>query len=420
METPLLAHTAHGRSRDRRVSYLDFLSAQLKAPAVFFTRDPLRTHSKAHGNRFPRHKPEHLMATTDDPARMRVASALEATNAWEGPVEIDLGNLLVCDNAPLDPKEFNKDKGGPKSTEASLERGRAVLQRLVADLFSLPSESDVNGRFVHLPPGTTSFPRTKPLPPQEKPLTKWEKFAKDKGIKKRKRSKVVFDEQTDEWRRRHGKERAGDANKIIIMDGKWSEKGGNLGGSAEDPFTKEEREKKERVEKNAGKQQKNLQAAVATHGTKILPPTLQMSAAPRKGAKALPLGSMGKKQIGDLTAHVAKSTASIGKFNAPVPGDERVKTRGKRRQFESVTDTKGDISRGVGFIDKLMRREKDFEVDVNLAARKIQRAKEGEARDAKKQKLADKTEAATAKKSAGKKGKSAAGMKQKAGTNKKK
>jgi regulator of ribosome biosynthesis len=250
-------------------------------------------------------------------------------------------------------------------------------------------------------------------------MTKWEKFAKEKGIKKRKRSKMVFDEQTDEWRRRHGKDRAGDANKIIIMDGKLSEKGGNLGGSSEDPFTREEREKRERVEKNAGRQQKNLQKAVATHGAKILLPTLQMSAAPRKGAKALPLGKMDKKQIGDVTAHVAKSTASIGKFNAPIPGDERIKTRGKRRQFDSVTDTNAERSKATGFIDKLMRREKDFEVDVNLAARKIQRAKEAESRDAKKAKLAAKADGAD-KKGQGKKGKGMAGMKAKTGTNKKK
>ena len=357
------------------------------------------------------------MATDD--GRMRVASALEATGAWQGPLDVDLGNLLVSDTAPLDPATFAADDGGVESTAASLERGRDVLQRLVADLFSLPSESDVNGRFVQLPHGTTSFPRTKPLPPQEKPMTKWEKFAKEKGIKKRKRSKMVFDEQTDEWRRRHGKDRAGDANKIIIMDGKLSEKGGNLGGSAEDPFTREEREKRERVEKNSSRQQKNLQKAVATHGAKILPPTLQMSAAPRKGAKALPLGKMDKKQIGDVTAHVAKSTASIGKFNAPIPGDERIKTRGKRRQFDSVTDTNAERSKATGFIDKLMRREKDFEVDVNLAARKIQRAKEAESRDAKKAKLAAKADGAD-KKGQGKKGKGMAGMKAKTGTNKKK
>ena len=162
-----------------------------------------------------------------------------------------------------------------------------------------------------------------------------------------------------------GYDRAGDSNKIIIMDGKWSE----IPGKTEDPFTREEREKRERVDKNANRQQKNLQNAVATHGKGVLPPTLQMSAAPRKGVKALPLNGMKKQQINDLTAHVARSTASIGKYNAPVPGDERIKTRGKRRQFDSVTDMGKEKSNSMGFIDKLMRREKDFTVDVNVAAR---------------------------------------------------
>ena len=36
------------------------------------------------------------------------------------------------------------------------------------------------------------------------------------------------------------------------------------------------------MEKNDGRQQKNLQKAVATHGAKVLPPTLQLSATPKK------------------------------------------------------------------------------------------------------------------------------------------
>ena len=78
---------------------------------------------------------------------MRVASALEATGAFEGPLDLDLGNLTASDPSPIDPSEFGTD-GGAGSTAACLTRGRDVLQRLVADLFSLPSESDVNGRYV--------------------------------------------------------------------------------------------------------------------------------------------------------------------------------------------------------------------------------------------------------------------------------
>jgi regulator of ribosome biosynthesis len=236
-------------------------------------------------------------------------------------------------------------------------------------------------------------------------MTKWEKFAKEKGIKKRKRSKLVYDEQTDEWKRRHGYDRVKDADRIIIADAKMSD----VPGKTEDPFTREERERRERVEKNQGKQLKNLQNAVATHGKHVLPPTLQMSAAPKKGVKALPLNGMKKQQIRDLTAQVAKSTASMAKYNAPIPGDEKIKTRGRRRQFDSVTDTGTERERAQGFIDKLVRREKDFTVDVNVAARKIQRAKEAENRSAKKAKLLEKDSGAGGK--GGKHGKSAAGLK---------
>jgi len=358
---------------------------------------------------------------TEDAGRLRVASALEATGAYDGPLDLDLGNLAASDPSPIDPDVFGR-KPSDVATAAALSRGRDVLQRLVGDLFTLPSEADVNGRYVELPAGTTYFPRTKPLPPQEKPMTKWEKFAKEKGIKKRKRSKLVYDEQTDEWKRRHGHDRVKDADRIIIADAKMSD----VPGKTEDPFSREERERRERVEKNAGKQVKNLQKAVASHGKHVLPPTLQMSAAPKKGVKALPLNGMKKQQIKDLTAQVAISTASMAKYNAPIPGqficicifificificilfyfyfvlaivltrrvlfitgDEKIKTRGKRRQFDSVTDTGTEREKAQGYIDRLVRREADFTVDVNMAARKIQRAKEAENRSAKKQKLA--------------------------------
>lgn len=99
-------------------------------------------------------------------------------------------------------------------------------------------------------------------------------------------------------------------------------------------------------------------------------------------------------------------------------GDERIKSRGKRRQFDSVTDTGKEKSNSLGFIDKLMRREKDFTVDVNVAARKIQRAKEADNRSAAKAKLAAKDEAAGSKGVGGKKGKSVAGLKVKGGVKK--
>ena len=204
------------------------------------------------------------MATDD--GRVRVASALEATGAWEGPLDVDLGNLLVSDAAPLDPATFAADAGGPKSTAASLERGRDVLQRLVADLFSLPSESDVNGRFVQLPRGTTGFPRTKPLVVQEKPMTKWRSSPRRRASRSARGARTCLTSR----RMSGGGATAKTAPATRTRSSSWTGSSRKKAGtSVVRPRTRspwEEREKRERVEKNAGRQQKNLQQAVATHG----------------------------------------------------------------------------------------------------------------------------------------------------------
>jgi regulator of ribosome biosynthesis len=299
--------------------------------------------------------------------RIKITAALDAVDAHEGPLDIDAGHLLVSDAAPLD---FTYT--APDREELASMRARGVLQRLIAELFALPSETDVSGRFAQLPEGETTFPRLRALPPSEKPLTKWEQFAKDKGIKKRKRTKHVFDEQSDEWKRRHGYQRAKDANEVIIMPGKWSE----VAGKTEDPFTREEREKRERVGKNQEKQNKNLLNAVATHGVKALPPTLRLSVTGKKGAVGA--GKLGKREMKDVAAQVAYSTASVGKFNAPVAGDDKIKMRGKRRQFSSVTEVDTERKKSADVVQKLLRKEKERGAgfDVNAAARHIQQEKE--------------------------------------------
>ncbi len=48
------------------------------------------------------------------------------------------------------------------------------------------------------------FPRSKRLP-EEKKLTKWEKFAKEAKIKKRKKTGMVFDEETNRMVAKWGK-----------------------------------------------------------------------------------------------------------------------------------------------------------------------------------------------------------------------
>jgi regulator of ribosome biosynthesis len=348
---------------------------------------------------------EEEAATTTTAAnnnRLRIETTLEATNAYAGPLDIDVGNLLVSETTSvLEREKFSLEHGVSyeERNENVRAHARDVLQRLVGDLFALPSESDVNGRFALLPPGTTKFPRSLPLPSLTKPKTKWEQFAEEKGIKKRKRSKMVFDEQQDEWKRRHGYDRANDSTKIAIVEAKLSSRA----GETEDPFLKERKDKKARVEKNEMQRRRNLGEQVKTKGIEALPATLRLAigntnnnsnsnskkggggSADRVGAKSL----KSKQLVKDVQYKVATSTASVGKFNAPIPGDEKIKARGKRRSFAS--NTANTKSQEKAFVEKLIQREKMKKtsegVDVGLAARKMQKEQEMEKREGKKQKL---------------------------------
>jgi regulator of ribosome biosynthesis len=67
----------------------------------------------------------------------------------------------------------------------------------------LPAQKTEGGPVVQLSPGITSIPRAKP-PPTLKPETKWEKFRKEKGIMKRKKSRLVWDPTTQTWKPRWG------------------------------------------------------------------------------------------------------------------------------------------------------------------------------------------------------------------------
>jgi regulator of ribosome biosynthesis len=101
----------------------------------------------------------------------------------------------------------------------------ALTQVLTNQLFALPFESIARGRIAQLPKPTTPLPREKPIP-KPKPLTKWQQFAQEKGIRKQKRSKLVWDEDTQEWKRRFGYKRANDDEAVPIIEARADDKVG--------------------------------------------------------------------------------------------------------------------------------------------------------------------------------------------------
>jgi hypothetical protein len=56
--------------------------------------------------------------------------------------------------------------------------------------------------------------------PKPKAPTKWEQFAKVKGINKKKRSRMVFDDEAQAWKPRYGYKRIGDAEAEWVMEDK--------------------------------------------------------------------------------------------------------------------------------------------------------------------------------------------------------
>lgn len=130
---------------------------------------------------------------------------------------------------------------------------RDNAQLLLNSIFSLPTMPADVGVLAQLPAAKTALPREKPLPkPKEK--TKWEKFAQKRGIHKKKKSAMVFDDAQQEFIPRHG---AKSAKNDSLND--WVMEIPQNADPYEDQYAKKRSEKKERIRKNEAKHKKNMQ-----------------------------------------------------------------------------------------------------------------------------------------------------------------
>ena len=144
--------------------------------------------------------------------------------------------------------------------EALTAQARDATQLLVAGLFALPVEKTNEGPVITLPAATTALPREKPVP-QPRAETKWEKFAKEKGIApKKKRSRMAWDEEREKWAPAWGYDKVGgdEADAPII---EVSERDAAEGV---DPREEARAEKKARVAKNAAQRDANDARASAS------------------------------------------------------------------------------------------------------------------------------------------------------------
>uniref|UniRef100_A0A2N9HLH2 Ribosome biogenesis regulatory protein n=1 Tax=Fagus sylvatica TaxID=28930 RepID=A0A2N9HLH2_FAGSY len=242
--------------------------------------------------------------------------------------QVDLGNLMAFN--PHHPFPSSSSRG--ELVKECLEKGTELVQTIANNLFNLPSTETKDGPLIKLPPPTTRLPREKPLP-KPKPPTKWEQFAKAKGIKNRKKDKILYDEPTGTWKRRYGYDRANDEENIPIIEAKMTDQPG------EDPFAKRRADKKQRVEKHEKNRMQNLKQAAKVGA---LPSHVQLAATalPITGTRAAP-EKVTKNNLGDVAGIAATATASGGKFDKKLQGEKPAKHQGKYRKFLPVAEGTG-------------------------------------------------------------------------------
>ncbi|PRP82986.1 ribosome biogenesis regulatory protein [Planoprotostelium fungivorum] len=225
----------------------------------------------------------------------------------EDNVRYDLGNLAVFDPKPVDLK-------GNDEAEALRDAARDNLQLLFNKVFHLPvipQRDGTMGVVVQLPRCSTPVPREKHIP-EPKPKTKWEEFAKKKGIKKTKKDSKVFDENTDTYRPRYG---FGSASKDPLKD--WLREVKPSDNPAyEDPFEEAENKKKKGILKQREREAANKVLAEKKTGPR-LPSTLSLNAG----------GYRPKKDIDKAISIAQRSTISMGKFDKLNKGEKSVREK---------------------------------------------------------------------------------------------
>lgn len=180
------------------------------------------------------------------------------------PVSFDLRRLSVFDENPLD---ISDDL---ENYLISLTRDNTQL--LINELLSCPvkvvtdshesSNQTSSITTLILPNPTFHLPREKHLP-QSKPLTKWQEFAKKKGIRpKTKEGKIIFDKEAQEWKPKWGYKGVNkklDDQWLVEVDQKQNDSENKL----LDPRTLNRKERKKLVKKNYLQKKKNLEKSAA-------------------------------------------------------------------------------------------------------------------------------------------------------------
>ncbi|CAG8552768.1 1632_t:CDS:2 [Funneliformis mosseae] len=260
------------------------------------------------------------------------------------PLQYDLAILAGFDTNALDESRLKND------ADTYLEEyTRDGTQLIINQIFKLPVTSSDLGVMAELPDLVTVLPREKPLP-KPKPLTRWEKFAKIKGVQHRKKSKMIHDEATGEWVPRWGYKGTNDdgANDWLIPVPDNAD-------PFEDQFTKKREVKKERITKNEARHRRNVEEA-------------EIALNQSKGVNDVNTRSLRRTELQKQIIISKTATASMGKFDKHLEGEPKLK--GVKRKFEPIIgDVKKEKESSLNILNKVVGKKGDI-VNVRKAIAK--------------------------------------------------
>lgn len=244
-------------------------------------------------------------------------------------LDIDLGNLCASDDTPVDESSVT----GNKNKEKFLEKlNRENIQALFNSIWLLPTVRVEDSILCELPKPGLHLPREKMIP-EDKPKTKWEKYAELKGIKNQKKSRMVFDEAEGIYKPRYGYKRGGDDLKDWVIP---------LSDQADpyaDAYEARDQAKKDRIAKNKRQQDNNIMSK-------------------QKSSSVAHPQDVRKASLEKGIALSKNSTASLGNFDGKLKNEPRnIKVpNSKKRKFDSNESStfSGDKERMQNALNKVM------------------------------------------------------------------
>jgi regulator of ribosome biosynthesis len=271
-------------------------------------------------------------------------------------ISIDYGNLLLTDSSNY--KNLTESKINTALKQNYINFSKGLFEILKNQI----GEEDENRDYdkekdeIQLPKKILNLPRSLPIP-KPKPMTKWEKYKKEKGITQRKRSRMVYSEIAKDWVPRWGKgsikkienetnwaleekqfgvnpfEQKNQEKKLLVQKQKIREMKNKIRNSNENNFNSISKNKKNNKGKNISLDENN---EIKKSNNKIS----RKEKKKLKAEKEIKRLEQDKKNLGRRLEQIQKSTRSMGRYDKKLKNEKELNMIKKKRGDKDILQSR--------------------------------------------------------------------------------